>query len=106
MDIGGEVLAVSQFTLYGIMKGNKPDFHGAMGAEQAKDLFDHYVNSLKKKYSPERIQTGKFQHLMEVGSIINGPVTIQYEKSAEEKPEKKERPEKPGKKVEEVRKEG
>lgn len=32
MDINGEVLAVSQFTLYGIMKGNKPDFHGAMGA--------------------------------------------------------------------------
>jgi D-aminoacyl-tRNA deacylase len=83
MDIGGEVLAVSQFTLYGILKGNKPDFHGAMPAEQAKDLFDLYVDSLKKKYSPEKIQTGKFQALMEVGSIINGPVTIQYEKIAE-----------------------
>jgi D-tyrosyl-tRNA(Tyr) deacylase len=33
MDIQGEILAVSQFTLYGILKGNKPDFHGAMGAE-------------------------------------------------------------------------
>jgi len=78
MDIGGEVLAVSQFTLYGILKGNKPDFHGAMQAEQAKDLFDMYVNMLKKKYNADKIQTGKFQHLMEVGSVINGPVTIQY----------------------------
>jgi D-aminoacyl-tRNA deacylase len=36
MDIGGDIMAVSQFTLYGILKGNKPDFHGAMGAEQAR----------------------------------------------------------------------
>lgn len=36
VDIGGEVLAVSQFTLYGILKGNKPDFHAAMPAEQAR----------------------------------------------------------------------
>lgn len=64
IDIGGEVLAVSQFTLYGILKGNKPDFHGAMQAEQAKEMFDLYVNTLKKKYQPEKIQTGKFQALM------------------------------------------
>jgi D-tyrosyl-tRNA(Tyr) deacylase len=36
MDIKGEVMAVSQFTLYGILKGNKPDFHSAMEAEKAK----------------------------------------------------------------------
>ena len=73
-----------------------------MPAEQAKQLFDLYVDSLKKKYSPEKIQTGKFQALMEVGSIINGPVTIQYEKSAEEKVEKKQKPVKVGKKIEQA----
>ena len=36
MDIKGEVMAVSQFTLYGILKGNKPDFHGALHADKAK----------------------------------------------------------------------
>ena len=36
LDIGGGILAVSQFTLYGILKGNKPDFHGAMEADQAR----------------------------------------------------------------------
>jgi D-tyrosyl-tRNA(Tyr) deacylase len=36
MDIKGEVLAISQFTLYGILKGNKPDFHGALEADQAR----------------------------------------------------------------------
>ena len=57
---------------------NKPDFHGAMPAEDAKNLFDLYVATLKKKYDTEKIKTGQFQALMEVGSIINGPVTIQY----------------------------
>ena len=40
---------------------------------------------LRSKYLPHKVQTGKFQALMEVGSIINGPVTIQHEKFAEEK---------------------
>ena len=91
MDIKGQVLAVSQFTLYSIMKGNKPDFHAAMQADQARQLFDLYVEMLRKKYLAEKIQTGQFQTLMEVGSVINGPVTIQYEKFAEEKVEKKEK---------------
>lgn len=78
MDVGGDIMAVSQFTLYSIMKGNKPDFHAAMSADQARELFDLFVSMLRKKYVPERVQTGKFQTLMEVGSVINGPVTIQY----------------------------
>jgi len=78
MDIKGEVLAVSQFTLYGYLKGNKPDFHQAMQADQAREMFDLYVSMLRKKYQADRIQTGKFQALMEVGSRINGPVTIEH----------------------------
>lgn len=57
-------MAVSQFTLYGILKGNKPDFHGAMQADKAKQLFDLFVSNLRKKYNENRIQTGKFQALM------------------------------------------
>lgn len=71
-------MAVSQFTLYGILKGNKPDFHSAMEADKAREMFDTFVAILKKKYDSTKIQTGKFQHLMEVGSINNGPVTIEY----------------------------
>lgn len=78
MEIGGEVMVVSQFTLYGILKGNKPDFHASMEADKARELFDYIVEELKTKYSSEKIQTGKFQALMEVGSVINGPVTIHY----------------------------
>lgn len=76
MEINGQIMVVSQFTLYGILKGNKPDFHASMEADKARQLFDYLVGELKDKYSPERIQTGKFQALMEVGSVINGPVTI------------------------------
>ena len=39
MDVGGDIMIVSQFTLYSIMKGNKPDFHSSMQADQARDLF-------------------------------------------------------------------
>ena len=46
-------------------------------------MFDYFVDLLKKKYNSQKIHTGKFQHLMEVGSINNGPVTIEYEKFAE-----------------------
>ena len=43
LDIQGEVLAVSQFTLYGFLKGNKPDFHQSMQADSARKLFEFYV---------------------------------------------------------------
>jgi D-Tyr-tRNAtyr deacylase len=41
-------------------------------------MFDLFVELLRNKYQPGKIQTGQFQALMEVGSIINGPVTIEY----------------------------
>lgn len=82
-------MVVSQFTLYGILKGNKPDFHASMEADKAKQLFNYVVEELGNKYSPDRIRTGKFQALMEVGSVINGPVTIEYEKAADQMQKKK-----------------
>lgn len=41
-----EVLVVSNFTLYGILKGNKPDFHGSMAADEARDLYNRFVEKM------------------------------------------------------------
>ncbi len=74
-----EILFVSQFTLYSIFKGNKPDYHFAMNGEPAKILFDKIVDNAKKKYDPNKIQTGTFGAMMEVDLCNDGPVTIQWE---------------------------
>ena len=50
VQLDGEILAVSQFTLYAVLKGTKPDFHNAMGGEQAQRMFDLFVNEVKKGY--------------------------------------------------------
>ena len=77
--LGLELLLVSQFTLYHILKGNKPDFHGAMGGEQAKLLFEKIVNKAKEKYDEKKIQTGAFGEYMQIDMECDGPVTINWE---------------------------
>ena len=74
-----EILLVSQFTLYYIMKGNKPDFHQAMENDKAKLLFDKLVDCIKKKYDENKIKTGKFGEYMNVELINDGPVTLNWE---------------------------
>ena len=74
-----EILLVSQFTLYYIMKGNKPDFHLAMENDKAKLLFDKLVDCIKKKYDENKIKTGKFGEYMNVELINDGPVTLNWE---------------------------
>jgi D-tyrosyl-tRNA(Tyr) deacylase len=73
-----DLLIVSQFTLYSILKGNKPDFHNAMDPEPAQKIYDIFLQKLKKNYSGN-IQCGKFGALMEVSLINDGPVTINWE---------------------------
>ncbi|KAF6173500.1 hypothetical protein GIB67_031091 [Kingdonia uniflora] len=51
-----EVLLVSQFTLYGIMKGNKPDFHVAMPPQTAKPFYASLVEKFRKSYTPEAVK--------------------------------------------------
>ncbi|PRQ28898.1 putative D-aminoacyl-tRNA deacylase [Rosa chinensis] len=51
-----EVLLVSQFTLYGILKGNKPDFHVAMAPDKAKPFYASLVESFRKSYKPDAIK--------------------------------------------------
>ncbi|KAE8356586.1 D-Tyr tRNAtyr deacylase-like domain-containing protein [Aspergillus coremiiformis] len=77
-DIEGEVLCVSQFTLYGqLKKGKQPDFHDAADAETARKLYDYFFRRLGEAYKPERVQNGIFQAMMEVELKNDGPVTIE-----------------------------
>lgn len=53
-------LAVSQFTLYGTLKGNKPDFHVAMAPDKAKPFYASLVDSFRKSYKPDAIKGETF----------------------------------------------
>ncbi|CZS87881.1 probable D-Tyr-tRNA(Tyr) deacylase activity [Rhynchosporium graminicola] len=77
-DINGEVLCVSQFTLLAsTKKGFKPDFHGALGGEQAKELYQLFVEKVQHIYKAERVKDGVFQAMMEVALVNDGPVTLE-----------------------------
>jgi len=75
LDVGGEILVVSQFTLYGdSRKGRRPSFDGAASAETARRLFEKFVDRLRA--SGLIIHVGWFQEHMQVESVNDGPVTI------------------------------
>lgn len=83
-DIGGEVLAVSQFTLYGdCAKGNRPSFIEAARPEQGENLFNEYVGALEEMGFPRK--TGRFGADMQVELLNDGPVTIQLESTGRTK---------------------
>lgn len=74
-DINGEVLCVSQFTLLAsTKKGNKPDFHGALGGDEAKQLYQCFFDKVQKGYAAEKVKDGVFQAMMEVALVNDGPV--------------------------------
>ncbi|KAL5715890.1 hypothetical protein ACHQM5_017651 [Ranunculus cassubicifolius] len=75
------VLLVSQFTLYGILKGNKPDFHVAMPPQKAKPFYDSLVEKFRKSYHPDSIKDGVFGAMMKVNLVNDGPVTMQLDSS-------------------------
>lgn len=75
LEVSGAILAVSQFTLYGDARGQRrPSFVQAAPPEQAKILFQQFVNELRKLGA--RVETGVFQAHMEVEIVNDGPVTI------------------------------
>jgi len=76
IDNGFEVMVVSQFTLYGIMKGNKPDFHKALNPDEALKLYDNFLEVLKKTYKADKVQAGQFGAMMNVQLVNDGPVTL------------------------------
>ncbi|MCJ1247633.1 D-tyrosyl-tRNA(Tyr) deacylase [Trapelia coarctata] len=79
LDIKGEVLCVSQFTLLAsTKKSNKPDFHGAASGEMAKELYDCFFAKVQELYEPDKVKNGVFQAMMEVGIVNDGPVGVDY----------------------------
>jgi D-tyrosyl-tRNA(Tyr) deacylase len=74
-EVGGAILAVSQFTLYGDMRrGRRPSFDAAARPEQARRLYEYLVSRIRA--AGVRCETGTFQAMMEVELVNNGPVTI------------------------------
>ncbi len=80
LDVGGEILAISQFTLYAdTAKGRRPEFFQALEPAAASQLFDTFVVALRK--APlAKVETGVFGADMRVSLVNDGPVTITLER--------------------------
>jgi D-tyrosyl-tRNA(Tyr) deacylase len=74
-EVGGAVLAVSQFPLYGdVRKGKRPSFDDAARPEMARTLYERFVSRVRE--SGVRCETGRFQAMMDVELVNEGPVTM------------------------------
>jgi D-tyrosyl-tRNA(Tyr) deacylase len=74
-EVGGSVLAVSQFTLYGdVRRGKRPSFDSAAPPERARTLYEYFVERIRA--AGLRCETGRFQEMMQVELVNDGPVTI------------------------------
>ena len=74
-DIGGSILSVSQFTLYGdVRRGKRPSFDTAASPQRARQLYDAFVERIR--VAGLRCETGRFQEIMQVELVNEGPVTI------------------------------
>ena len=78
LEVSGELLVISQFTLYGdCRKGNRPSFTAAAPAERAQVLYEYFVRCLRE--AGLKVATGRFQAHMKVSLINDGPVTLLLE---------------------------
>lgn len=76
-DVDGEVLVISQFTLYGdARKGNRPSYTEAAKPDLAENLYEKFIERMKLNLGEEKVKTGIFGAMMEVKIINDGPVTI------------------------------
>ena len=78
--VSGEVLVVSQFTLYGdVRRGKRPSFDAAAPPERARQLYEYFVERIRATGLP--CQTGRFQETMQLELVNDGPVTIPLDSS-------------------------
>lgn len=79
-DIKGQVICVSQFTLYAkVKKGNKPDFHTSAKGEHAHTLYHNVLDHVRKSLGAENVGDGVFGAMMDVALVNDGPVTIEWD---------------------------
>ena len=75
VDVEGAILAVSQFTLYGdVRRGKRPSFDAAAPPQPARELYEYLVEKIRS--AGLRCETGRFQEMMQVELVNEGPVTI------------------------------
>ena len=74
-NVGGAILAVSQFTLYGdVRRGKRPSFDAAAPPQPARELYEYFVEKIRS--AGLKCETGQFQEMMQVELVNEGPVTI------------------------------
>jgi D-tyrosyl-tRNA(Tyr) deacylase len=79
-DVEGEVLVVSQFTLYGdTRRGNRPSYSDAAPPEIAEPLYEKYISEMKRLVGSQKVQSGMFRAMMDVELVNDGPVTVMIE---------------------------
>jgi D-tyrosyl-tRNA(Tyr) deacylase len=82
LDVGGGVLAVSQFTLYGdVRRGKRPSFDAAAPPEKGRQLYEFFVEQLRARRL--HCESGRFQEMMQVELVNEGPVTILLDSARE-----------------------
>lgn len=80
LDVHGDILVVSQFTLAGkTKKGNRPDYTAAEGPKRAEELYEQCIDQLRA-HGVQRVEHGSFGAHMDVASINDGPVTLILER--------------------------
>jgi D-tyrosyl-tRNA(Tyr) deacylase len=86
-EVRGEALVVSQFTLYGqVGKGNRPSYNAAAAPDDARPVFDQFVESLESELE-RPVETGLFGAKMDVQLVNDGPVTVWVEKAPAARPQ-------------------
>ena len=76
-DVGGDVLIVSQFTLFGVLsKGSKPTFHRSLAPADAQRMYDRFIALVQEELPSRRVLGGSFGSMMAVSNVNDGPVTF------------------------------
>lgn len=79
-DVGGSVMVVSQFTLYGdTRRGNRPSYTEAAPSELAEKLYETFTRELRALLGNDKVATGVFRAMMQVDLVNDGPVTVMLE---------------------------